>query len=480
LRDWFVSDFLNEEARMQVPRKVAQYVRMSTERQEYSIECQKVANAAYAAARGYEIVRTYSDEGVSGLGIAKRTGLKSLLADVLEGAADFSVILVYDVSRWGRFQNPDQSAHYEFVCGEAGVSVEYCAEPFTNDGSPMTTLLKSLKRAMAAEYSRELSVKIKRSKKGLRSYGFWLGGTPGYGLRRAVVMADGRVIGVREAGEWKGMQPSARTVLVWGPAHEIATVRRIYRMFTRGHVSISSIARTLNAEGAGAEGGEAWTVHRVRQVLLNEKYVGTFVYSEEVREIGACAVLKPWKEWERVPARHRPMVSLAMFKAVRRRLSERSQRLTDEELLDDLRRLNVKYGYVSQEVIDAEAIRSSHSYRVRFGTLRRALEAIGYEFPPDQLAASERNERRAWDRQQGTWQKTDEQLIAQLKDLLRKHGRLSRAIIDQEPGQIRSDCLRARFGTLLRVYELAGYEPTDVRQKRWIRSPGAPQNLFRP
>lgn len=72
--------------------------------------------------------------------------------------ADFNFILVYDVSRWGRFQDADESAYYEYICKRAGINVAYCAEQFENDGSPVSTIVKGVKRAMAGEYSRELSV----------------------------------------------------------------------------------------------------------------------------------------------------------------------------------------------------------------------------------------------------------------------------------------------------------------------------------
>src|SRR5688572_8473871 len=113
----------------------AQYLRMSTEHQRYSLEFQGRANATYASARGYEIVRTYSDAGLSGLSLSRRPALKQLLADVVGGDPGFGVIVVYDVSRWGRFQDPDESAHYEFLCRQAGVRVEYASEPFENDGT---------------------------------------------------------------------------------------------------------------------------------------------------------------------------------------------------------------------------------------------------------------------------------------------------------------------------------------------------------
>jgi hypothetical protein len=47
------------------------------------------------------IVRTYTT-GKSGLRIDGRDALKQLIKDVESGSAEFSVILVYDVSRWGR------------------------------------------------------------------------------------------------------------------------------------------------------------------------------------------------------------------------------------------------------------------------------------------------------------------------------------------------------------------------------------------
>src|SRR6266481_1730829 len=94
--------------------RAAQYVRMSTEHQKYSTENQAEAMQQYAARRGIEIVRTYADEGKSGLRLDGRDALKQLIDDVQTGKADFTIILVYDVSRWGRFQDADESAYYEY------------------------------------------------------------------------------------------------------------------------------------------------------------------------------------------------------------------------------------------------------------------------------------------------------------------------------------------------------------------------------
>ena len=144
----------------QKARRAAQYVRMSTDYQQYSIENQAVVIATYAELHKLTIVHTYRDEGESGLRIENRGGLTELVEDVQSGRADFAHLLVFDVSRWGRFQDVDESAHYEFICRRAGVEVAYCAEQFDNDGSLLASIMKNIKRVMAAEFSRELSAKV--------------------------------------------------------------------------------------------------------------------------------------------------------------------------------------------------------------------------------------------------------------------------------------------------------------------------------
>src|SRR5258706_14263375 len=167
--------------------RAAQYVRMSTDYQRYSIENQAAVIAAYAQMHSLSIVRTYRDEGESGLKIKNRLGLIQLLDDVRSDQADFDHILVYDVSRWGRFQDVDESAHYEFICKQAGIKVAYCAEQFDKDGSMLSSIVKNIKRVMAAEYSSELSVKVHAGHCRLSRLGLRHVAPTGYALRRELV-----------------------------------------------------------------------------------------------------------------------------------------------------------------------------------------------------------------------------------------------------------------------------------------------------
>ena len=123
-----------------------------------------------------------------------------------QATADFSVILVYDVSRWGRFQDADESAYYEFICKEAGIAVHYCAEQFENDGSLSATIIKSMKRAMAGEYSRELSMKVFAGQCRLITLGFRQGGNAGYGLRRQLIDEHRQPKGELAIGLQKSLQ----------------------------------------------------------------------------------------------------------------------------------------------------------------------------------------------------------------------------------------------------------------------------------
>jgi DNA invertase Pin-like site-specific DNA recombinase len=350
---------------------------MSTEHQKYSTANQADAILRYATARGFTIVRTYEDTGKSGLRLDGRDALKRLIADVRAGTADFAAVLVYDVSRWGRFQDADESAYYEFVCKEAGIAVHYCAEQFENDGSLSATIIKSMKRAMAGEYSRELSTKVFAGQCRLITLGFRQGGPAGYGLRRRLVDEHRQSKGDLGRGVQKSLQTD-RVVLVPGPDAEVTTVRRIYDLFLDGR-SEREIAGLLNDEGCLTDLDRAWTRGTVHQVLTNEKYVGHNVYNRTSFKLKAQRVVNPPDMWIRAQNAFEPIVDLDTFQAVQQIIETRSRRYSDHELLDALGTLLKTHGTLSGLLIDEhDTMPSSNAYRARFGSLVRAYQLVGY------------------------------------------------------------------------------------------------------
>ena len=359
--------------------RAAEYVRMSTEQQRYSTENQSDVIRQFAAQRSIEIVRTYADAGKSGLRIEGRDALKKLIMDVTSKAADFTTILVYDVSRWGRFQDADESAYYEYICTRAGITVRYCAEQFDNDGSPVSTIVKGVKRAMAGEYSRELSAKVFAGQCRLIQLGFRQGGAPGFGLRRCLIDQNSTVKGQLTRGEHKSIQTD-RVILVPGPADEVETVRWIYRSFAEERWSERAIAEKLNQRGVLSDLARPWSRGTIHQVLINEKYIGHNVWNRSSFKLKKKHVRNQPDTWLRSLGAFEPIVEQALFEAAQAIIRERALRLSNEELLGGLRRLLAANGYLSGLLIDeAEAGPSSSAYRSRFGSLLRAYELVGYD-----------------------------------------------------------------------------------------------------
>jgi len=357
-----------------------QYVRMSTEHQRYSTGNQSAAMQLYAKQRGIEVVRTYADEGKSGLRIDGRDALKKLIGDVQGGTADFTTILVYDVSRWGRFQDADESAYYEYICKRAGISVQYCAEQFENDGSPVSTIVKGVKRAMAGEYSRELSVKVFAGQCRLTELGFRQGGPAGFGLRRCLIDQAGATKGELSRGEHKSIQTD-RVVLVPGPPEEVDTVRWIYRSFVDGKLE-REIASNLNERGLMTDLGRAWTRGTVHEVLINEKYIGNNVWNRGSFKLKKKRVRNSPDIWIRAEGAFERIVDRSLYETAQTIIRERSYKLSDHEMLEALQRLLKERGHLSGLIIDeTECLPSSSAYQIRFGSLVRAYKLIG--FAPD-------------------------------------------------------------------------------------------------
>jgi DNA invertase Pin-like site-specific DNA recombinase len=358
--------------------RAAQYVRMSTEHQKYSTQNQADAIAEYAARHNFTIVRTYADEGRSGLRLDGRQALKDLISDVLLDRADFDRILVYDVSRWGRFQDVDESAHYEFICKEAGVRVEYCAEDFLNDGSLMSTVMKNLKRAMAGEYSRELSTKVFAGQCRLIKLGFRQGGPPGFGLRRQLIDERGQSKGLLKFGERKHLQ-SDRVILQPGPPHELELVRDIFRQFVFEGKAPTRIARELNRNGSVNHYGRPWTGWAIHCLLKNENYIGNNLYNRTTFRLGQKGRTNARNLWIRATGVLEPIVEPDLFLQAQEIKRHRRISLSNREMLARLSSLFREKGKLNRALIDeADHVPHSTTFINRFGSLRNAYKLIAY------------------------------------------------------------------------------------------------------
>jgi DNA invertase Pin-like site-specific DNA recombinase len=440
----------------------AEYVRKSTDHQRYSTENQSDAIRAYAAQHGMVVVRTYSDAGKSGLSINRRTALKQLLDDVQTGQANFRTILVYDVSRWGRFQDVDESGYYEYICKRAGVNVEYCAEQFANDGSPIAAIIKALKRAMAAEYSRELSVKTFAGLSRIVELGFRPGGTAGYGYRRLLVDHNGKPKCVLANGERKSIA-NERIKLVPGPTQEVEIVRWIFSTFVQDRKSEFQIATMLNYRGVLNSAGGRWTHRMVNMLLRNEKYIGNNVWNRTSFKLQTKHLRNSPEMWLRADCAFEPIIDRPLFDAAEAIFSGRAlytcrgrrRGLSDDEMLEALQQLWSKHGYLSVALIESSnGVPCSALYRLRFGGLKCAYKLIGY---------NPRRWKRGITRVGRPKGLSDDEMLEALRKLWKKCGYLTREIISASKNVPSISAYYSRFGSLTRAYQSIGYTPESAR-----------------
>ena len=376
--------------------RVAQYVRMSTEHQQYSIENQMAAIEDYAKLHDLQIVRTYSDEARSGIDLAHRPGLRSLLDDVVTCRADFSGVLVYDVSRWGRFQDTDESAHYEFLCKSAGVEVVYCSEQFTNDNSIATALLKTLKRTMAGEYLRELSAKVFAGQSLLARKGYKLGGTPGYGLRRLLLDYEGNPKMVLRRGERKCIAEERVTYVV-GPSAEVRIVRKIYSLFLDSGMAPNAIANYLNERKIRREIPQPWKGNVVQKILSHPKYTGAIVFNQKSSRLRSRTRSNPPEQWIVRPDSFPGIISKTRFELAQQKLRSRVFLRSDQQLLVELRSFVEEHGRATQKMLAADPMMATvATYEARFGSFGRALQMTREEPPQGFSAAEQRARTKIW------------------------------------------------------------------------------------
>jgi len=410
----------------------AQYLRVSTERQEYSLDCQGARIADYAQQNGFVVCRTYCDEAKSGLEIGRRIGLSQLLQDVVGGKQPYKAILVYDVSRWGRFQDPDEAAHYEFLCKAAGVRVHYCAEHFSNDGHPASLILKTLKRVMAAEYSRELSDKVFAGMTRVVRKGFRSGAHPGYGFRRLLLSADGVPRHQLSVGEHKSIATD-RVILVPGPASEVSWVREIYRLFVSENKTFAGIAAELDARGAPFLDGKRWSDHAVKRILTHPKYKGTAIYNRTTERLCSKSRKVPESEWVIVPDAFEPLIEPRIFEAAQETLRQKFSHRSNEQVLAQLKFILKTHGHLSAAILRLYGL-SPGGLNHRFGSSINAYELIGY---------------------QSMYKKTAEHRL-QIRKI---RSELVQQLVEMFPGRVsvfswawrRRNCLRLKNGTKVAV-----------------------------
>ncbi|MBC7853648.1 MAG: recombinase family protein [Pirellulaceae bacterium] len=236
---------------------VVLYLRMSSDKQECSIDDQRKALTDYCAKHGYRIVREYIDEGISGWKGKERLGFQRLIADAT--AREFVAVVCWDQSRFSRF-SPVEANYYWHILQQSEVRVETIKEGRLDLDSLGGWLTASISQHGKAEYVRSLAHDVARGQRRQRDAGYWLTVAP-FGYRKP---------------EGKNQR------LILGPADEIATVRRVFALRREGY-GHRTIARMLNQEGIKARRASGWGMRTIAFMLTRQTYIGDSAYGQSSR-----------------------------------------------------------------------------------------------------------------------------------------------------------------------------------------------------
>jgi len=241
-----------------VTKRVTIYTRVSTAKKrpartakptakssETSTKRQLERCEAYAKSQGWEVVERRTDRGISGFrrGV-ERPGWRAVLADVEAERTD--VVLVHAMDRAGR--NAADLLKFVELCRDHGVAFVSATQPIdtgSNYGSIIIAVLAAVAEIESAIKSeRALSWVEDQREQGLRT-----GGHRPFGFQ----VVEGKL--VPDEREAKMIREAARRIL--------------------GDGTWLSVARTWNEDGVTTPQGSRWTGQKVRQVVSNERHVGT-------------------------------------------------------------------------------------------------------------------------------------------------------------------------------------------------------------
>ena len=357
-------------------RAVAYYRHSAEIGQENSVEIQQDNVRAFAEKHAITIIREFADRGKSGLNAEGRPAFNEMM-DLVRTSPDFDLVLVLDVSRWGRFQDTDLSAHYESLCTQHGKQVIYTVMGFGRDEDRLITQLrKSIDRYQSAEYSRALSKKVFEGAAKVAHQGYRPGGPPPYGFHRLMLDEKKQPDRILQPGQRKAVQ-NGRIVLVPGDAQQVEVVQEVFLLFVEKGYDERQIAGHLNSRNIPSPGGVRWGESAVRHILTNQQYAGAVVYNKTTQRLKTKRRANPREEWIITPHAYESIVAEDLFDRAQDILDGRKRRYTREQMILRLRALYDRYNVITPRLIrmDSESP-APETVAGKFGGLSGAFQAL--------------------------------------------------------------------------------------------------------
>ena len=284
-------------------RKVAVYARVSTEHEAQlsALENQKDWYKPIIAQHPeWDIVRMYTDEGITGTSAQKRPQFMKMIEDAGDG--EFDLILTREVARFAR--NTVDTLQYTRSLKAKGVEVFFINDnikTFDGDGELRLTIMATL----AQDESRKTSIRVKCGQQTSMDNGVFYG--------------NGNILGYDRVGKDMVINPE-----------QAKTVRMIYDWYLDG-VGIRAIKFRLEQAGRlTATGKSNWHESNISKILQNSFYCGIITYHKEytpdfleqkkIRNFGEIELTK-------TRGTHEPIITEEEFERVQEMMAKRRKEL---------------------------------------------------------------------------------------------------------------------------------------------------------
>jgi DNA invertase Pin-like site-specific DNA recombinase len=330
------------------------YVRRSTDRQEESLDQQRVKLQAFAKSRGWTLTAVYEDDAISGSDM-NRPGLAKLLNDA-EVNGDVEIVLAWDRNRLARPKDPIDGMLLERRLIEAGKRVFYASTGQEADRSFASGLMSYVEHHQNGDYLRKLSRDTIRGIVSRVQRGQWPGGPIPFGYDRLILSGDGKpkrivrdefdgsqividpdsgdVIERIAKGKKHSKQDDEIVTLIPSEPSRVRAVQRVFADYAAGKPT-RQLREWLNDAGFRTSRGNRFSAPTINPILENPAYLGRCVYNRRtlskwhiysnggsVERNGEQVERRPESDWVTVDDAWPALVDQSTFDAVQARRNE--------------------------------------------------------------------------------------------------------------------------------------------------------------
>lgn len=306
--------------------KIAIYLRLSNEDgdkdESDSISSQRkmITNYVTTFLNEYDRIQEYVDDGYTGTNFNRPSFIK-MIKDIESG--EINCIIVKDLSRFGRdyigvgeyLEKIFPLNDIRFIAINDGYDTE------RSNGND--DFIMPIKNIFNAQYSKDISKKVKSSFRSLQNDGKFVGAFTSYGYIKD--------------------KKDRHKLVIDEPAAQI--VRRIFDLYASG-IGKQSIAKILNEENIPCPSEykkisgmnysnthklsltKYWTYSTIHNILNNEMYIGNMVQNKSIRKTVRGRAKKNNKdEWIIVENTHEPIIEINKWDVVQTLLKKNTRQL---------------------------------------------------------------------------------------------------------------------------------------------------------